>query len=65
MAKFSRKHYNKIAKVISKTETLANATGHDDMEAMRRWIAKDMAKLFEDDNERFNKKMFLEACNLK
>ena len=51
MSSFSRRHYIAVAKIIRDAET-------------KNQIAKDLAKMFSDDNSRFDFQRFFTACGL-
>ena len=49
---FSKKHYEKIAKIIRESENSKCA------------IAQELAKMFQADNERFSFQKFAKACGI-
>jgi hypothetical protein len=62
---FTKRHYERIARTVAETggkyeATVAGAA----VDATREYIAKELADLFAEDNPRFNRKMFLAACDV-
>jgi len=52
MAKFSKRHYIAIAQVIRNSES------------DKYTVAKNLAEMFQEDNERFDFKRFAKACGI-
>ena len=53
MSKFSKQHFEALAKLIRESDA---KTKYE--------LAQDMAKLFSEDNERFSFKRFAKACGI-
>jgi len=51
LSSFSRKHYRAIAELIKNAET-------------KYQVAQDLAKMFAEDNDRFDYQMFFKACGI-
>jgi hypothetical protein len=62
---FTKRHYERIAKTISDAGNKYAATiAEGAVSATAKTIAVDLADMFEKDNPRFNRKMFLAACDV-
>ena len=63
MATFTKKHYERIAKVLSKAK-LKNDPELTPYTAIDQWleIRDNFIDLFKKDNEGFNKELFIIAC---
>jgi len=55
MARFTKKHYEEVAKFLSEIEYYS---------VTKSWITQGLAKMFKEDNPKFNIKKFLKASNV-
>lgn len=61
----SRKHYNAVAEIISRRNREA-VRPDDEARLFIRYIAEDLADLFQADNpQHFDRRRFLAACGVK
>lgn len=58
---FTKQHYERIANVIADTKKYGN-TRADGKYNIRNDIANEMADMFEEDNPRFNRTLFMKAA---
>ena len=59
----SKKHYIKLAKIISKTTTINIETSYLKVDLIKKKdFINELVKYLKEDNPRFDEKRFLEAC---
>lgn len=64
---FTKRHYEQIAETIRQTKSgrTGDALVVNAVNGVREVIARDLADLFAEDNPRFNRDLFLKACEVK
>jgi hypothetical protein len=62
---FTKRHYERIAKKFAAEKIAGNTESAMMVNEARADIAKELADMFAEDNPRFNREMFLKACEVK
>lgn len=60
---FTKQHYERIAQMFAETAgEYEHTAARTATEEVRNYLANEMADMFEEDNSRFNRKLFMKAA---